>query len=506
MAPSKTTNQINHDESKEKQTLLFMAGNPPKRFKPDAISRELRELLESSGSSKKFSYGTAGFRDDADLLVGVMTRVGMIAALRSIGLRNSNIGVMITASHNAEKDNGAKIVDDDGGMLAVNWEPLAEDLVNAPTADEAIATIERIQQSFSTDGNLLSTVLIARDTRPHSAKLAECVRRGAEAMGAKTFDLGEMTTPQLHFIVMYLNEAETYSNEANFDPYSVLSIYNQTLAGGYISLLATAAGDNRHTVIVDGSNGIGATQLPPLDAEIDRLHPGILTVDLRNRAGDGPVNEGCGAELVQKSQIPPASVSAAQDEGIPIASFDGDADRIVFHTFRTDGNWSLVDGDKIAALISTFILQEFTACDWIDKWKVGIVQTAYANGASTEFLARQGMEVVFAKTGVKYLHAKAHEFDCGVYFEANGHGTVLFSGALRTAIDVAFASLGTADDRHALAIRRIHVSVPCALRPVSLCDHMLLSGLYENHQSRSRRCNEWTAARSRHTEGAWDDF
>ncbi|XP_013924152.1 PREDICTED: phosphoacetylglucosamine mutase-like [Thamnophis sirtalis] len=34
-----------------------------------------------------------------------------------------------------------------------------------------------------------------------------------------------------------------------------------------------------------------------------------------------------------------------------------------------------------------------------------------------------------AKTGVKHLHHKAQEFDIGIYFEANGHGTVLFSKA-----------------------------------------------------------------------------
>ena len=28
---------------------------------------------------------------------------------------------------------------------------------------------------------------------------------------------------------------------------------------------------------------------------------------------------------------------------------------------------------------------------------------------------------------MKYLHQKALEFDIGIYFEANGHGTVLFS-------------------------------------------------------------------------------
>lgn len=28
---------------------------------------------------------------------------------------------------------------------------------------------------------------------------------------------------------------------------------------------------------------------------------------------------------------------------------------------------------------------------------------------------------------MKHLHEKAKEFDIGVYFEANGHGTVLYS-------------------------------------------------------------------------------
>ena len=30
-------------------------------------------------------------------------------------------------------------------------------------------------------------------------------------------------------------------------------------------------------------------------------------------------------------------------------------------------------------------------------------------------------------TGVKYLHHAAKDYDIGIYFEANGHGTVLFS-------------------------------------------------------------------------------
>jgi len=36
------------------------------------------------------------------------------------------------------------------------------------------------------------------------------------------------------------------------------------------------------------------------------------------------------------------------------------------------------------------------------------------------------IEVAFTNTGVKHLHHKAIEYDIGIYFEANGHGTVTF--------------------------------------------------------------------------------
>jgi hypothetical protein len=49
-----------------------------------------------------FSYGTAGFRYKADLLDGVMLRVGMAAALLPTAHASIQLGVMITASHNDE--------------------------------------------------------------------------------------------------------------------------------------------------------------------------------------------------------------------------------------------------------------------------------------------------------------------------------------------------------------------------------------------------------------------
>lgn len=45
---------------------------------------------------------------------------------------------------------------------------------------------------------------------------------------------------------------------------------------------------------------------------------------------------------------------------------------------------------------------------------------------SRRYLKAQGVPVAMAKTGVKFVHHEAEKYDVGVYFEANGHGTVLF--------------------------------------------------------------------------------
>lgn len=62
------------------------------------------------------------------------------------------------------------------------------------------------------------------------------------------------------------------------------------------------------------------------------------------------------------------------------------------------------------------------------KPTIGFVQTYYANYSSSEYLKLTfGMDPVFAATGVKNLHEKAEHYDIGIYFEANGHGTVIFN-------------------------------------------------------------------------------
>lgn len=56
-------------------------------------------------------------------------RLGLLVAIRA-KLTGLN-GVMITASHNGPGDNGMKIVEKDGSMLAQSWEEWAEILINS---------------------------------------------------------------------------------------------------------------------------------------------------------------------------------------------------------------------------------------------------------------------------------------------------------------------------------------------------------------------------------------
>ena len=66
---------------------------------------------------------------------------------------------------------------------------------------------------------------------------------------------------------------------------------------------------------------------------------------------------------------------------------DGDADRIVYY-YQDGTKFRLLDGDKIAVMVAMFFgdLVNKTGLEGDAKLKVGVVQTAYANGNSTKYL------------------------------------------------------------------------------------------------------------------------
>ncbi|XP_072264676.1 phosphoacetylglucosamine mutase [Pyxicephalus adspersus] len=378
----------------------------------------LEAVLRSSAPHAKptgliLQYGTAGFRTKAEYLDHVMYRMGLLAVLRSKKTK-SVIGVMVTASHNPEEDNGVKLVDPMGEMLAQEWEVYATNLANAEEHELQLVLTNIIKQD-SINMQQESFVAIGRDTRPSSESLSCAVIDGVTSLDSKFHDYGLVTTPQLHYIICCRNTDGGYGEPT-------IEGYYQKLSKAFKELVQQAPGCGGEPIClnVDGANGIGALKLKEMESYLQS----VLSIQLFNDSSKGKLNYMCGADYVKVQQKSPEGLDMKPAE--PYCSFDGDADRIVYYYNDVNNVFHLLDGDKIATLISTFIKELLLKVNL--NLKMAVVQTAYANGSSTRYLEEViKVPVYCAKTGVKHLHHKAQEFDIGVYFEANGHGTVLFS-------------------------------------------------------------------------------
>ncbi|XP_006033596.1 phosphoacetylglucosamine mutase isoform X2 [Alligator sinensis] len=360
-------------------------------------------------------YGTAGFRTKAEQLDHVMYRMGLLAVLRSKQTK-STIGVMVTASHNPEEDNGVKLVDPLGEMLNPSWEEYATHLANAEE-HEVQSVLAEICQKEAVNLHQQASVFVGRDTRPSSEKLSQSVIDGISALQGQYHDYGLLTTPQLHYMVCCQNTQGRYGK-------ATLEGYYNKLSKAFVELTkqASNSGDGQRCLKVDCANGIGALKLKEMEHNL----PQQLSIHIYNDGSKEKLNHLCGADFVKVHQKPPLGLEMKPNERC--CSFDGDADRIVYYYTDAAGHFHLIDGDKIATLISIFLKESLVKVG--QKLMMGVVQTAYANGNSTRYLEEtMKVPVHCVKTGVKHLHHKAQEFDIGVYFEANGHGTVLFSKA-----------------------------------------------------------------------------
>ena len=308
-------------------------------------------------------------------------------------------------------------------MSKSSWEAHATALANAPSDEEVINIYLTLAAKMEVKPQSRANVIFARDTRSSGPHLVAALIAALEATDSAYTDYRTLTTPQLHYITRCLNTKNTQYE------------YGEPTEQGYYEKLVKAfqgsIGSNKKiqgSVTVDCANGVGGPKLRELLKYLPSAANGGIDIKVVNDDILQPdrLNHNCGADYVKTGQRAPPSSKANPLERC--ASLDGDADRIVYYYLDPDSSFRLLDGDRIATLAALFIGDLARTAGLGDTLRVGVVQTAYANGASTSYIVNDlKLPVETTNTGVKHLHHAATKFEVGVYFEANGHGTVLFS-------------------------------------------------------------------------------
>ena len=184
-------------------------------------------------------------------------------------------------------------------------------------------------------------MIVGRDTRLSSPALSQACVRGVEAVGGSVVDLGVVTTPQLHYMVVATNTEGAYGEPT-------IQGYYAKISGAFKKFISLTEEKKVYNakLMFDGANGVGA----PAMVEFNKLLNEVLEVEMVNQ-GEGELNSGCGADYVKVSAKPlfshlPFTKNKIQVNqsgplgqklvpGLRCVSVDGDADRVIssYHKF-----------------------------------------------------------------------------------------------------------------------------------------------------------------------------
>jgi phosphoacetylglucosamine mutase len=165
-------------------------------------------------------------------------------------------------------------------------QPLPRKPLGAETIEEII---DREAGKSKYDKEIWPKVIVGMDTRESSPRLFEFFTKGLECMKCPYIEIGEVTTPMLHYITMnnYLGDSVLY-----VENYVQAFIEFQQLVGAKKRL------NYETSIAVDCANGVGAKHL---QAIAHRLREFIRIVPFNtDTERKSLLNNHCGAEHVQK--------------------------------------------------------------------------------------------------------------------------------------------------------------------------------------------------------------
>ncbi|ETO30383.1 hypothetical protein RFI_06739, partial [Reticulomyxa filosa] len=279
--------------------------------------------------------------------------------------------------------------------------------------------------------NVRPIIFIGRDTRPHSSRFAKLLIRACQSVACEVLvrDFGEVTTPQLHYLVRYANRQHicaTVESQQYLD--NTCDAFFKCLQASGAKKGVKLNGD----LVVDCANGVGGIAFQQLCTLLDDT----LNIHLVHiPSPEWKVNHECGAEHVQE-KTPHVIGNWRQAR---LASVDGDCDRLIYYYVDQRNHLHILDGDKQMCLFFTFLKK------FLDQANVSLTVSlliclcilfqiffflqifACTHMWYMIYYLKKvlNIEPVCTKTGVKYLHLEAIRYDVGLYFEANGHGALL---------------------------------------------------------------------------------
>ena len=157
------------------------------------------------------------------------------------------------------------------------------------------------------------------------------MQRGIELTDTEVIDLGFLTTPQLFYIVNYMNNYN--KGPLNFsspkDLFTEQYYVNQATAVSQFLSELKGERSQKFPLYIDCSNGVGGYAMHFMGQKLVDL----LQIGLFNNKKPNKLNDECGTEFIQVTQSLPLECSEIYKKyngEVRFAAFDGDADRLIY--------------------------------------------------------------------------------------------------------------------------------------------------------------------------------